>query len=361
MESRAKMKTKKDQNSINKQNQEKIKRKTDIDLSIGLIEPLNFPYNFFIKLNDLLDIYDRDNKEYQNNNYQNNNYQDNNYQDNNYQDNNRAIRFYIYSFGQKRIVLWGFYLVDTQEFVLEGGCRYSTMQLHKMLNAWKPNNFLSSGYSVKDRIQETMKRYFEPEVTPKMTIDQYFDLKETYQLDPQLDSQMATKMELDRFLSAYREGSKTKIDNYNEYLELKYIYAYFNHSIEASEIEERFPDQSLLDKYYTIFLDANPDIPDFEIGSMIVPFLLDKLITYENSINLTQMSPDLTYNSNIDRSIKQMIQEINDQFYQFIKTGKFHSQSFIDNLQDCPHIYECESDDPSELCDVYHYGRERFA
>lgn len=332
MESQAKTKTKKDQESINKQEKEKIKRKTDIDLSIGLIEPLNFPYNFFIKLNDLLDLYNNDNSD-------------------------RSIRFYIYSFGQKRIVLWGFYLVDTQEFVLEGGCRYSTMQLHKMLNAWKPNNFLSSGYSVKDRIQETMKRYLEPESVPKITIDQYFNLKEDYQLDPQL----STKMALDRFLSAYRDGSKSKIDSYNEYLELKYIYAYFNHSIEVEEIEERFPNQSLLDKYYTIFLDANPDIPDFEIGSMIVPFLLDKLITYENSINLTQMSPDLIYNTDIDRSIKQMINELNDQFYQFIKTGKFHSQSFIDNLQDCPHIYECESDDPSEDCDVYHYGRERLA
>src|SRR3989337_152650 len=80
------------------------------NLSIGVIHPLEMPYNFFINLNHLMDP------------------------------DQNLIYFFVTIYGSKKIALWGTYNKRTQEFLFDGGCKYIPWQLSDMIQTWKGQN-----------------------------------------------------------------------------------------------------------------------------------------------------------------------------------------------------------------------------
>jgi len=81
-------------------------------MNIGVIAPLEFPFNLFINLKNLLDI------------------------DQNF------VYFFVYSLVQKRIEIWGVYIKSTQQFLIDGSCKYTTSQLYNMTKTWKNEDYL---------------------------------------------------------------------------------------------------------------------------------------------------------------------------------------------------------------------------
>ena len=119
---------------------------TELNLSVGIVQPLSFPYNLLLSVPDLMDP------------------------------DVPYVYFYVYILGGKRVVFWGLYDKTEQQFIIEDGCRYATNQLSTMVKIWTQNQNIYAGNSVKDRTTETMARY----VTPKekvMTYSEYLQGK----------------------------------------------------------------------------------------------------------------------------------------------------------------------------------------
>lgn len=98
------------------------------DISVGIIQHLENPYNLFLRLGQLLDASER------------------------------FVYFFIYSMGMRRIVLWGAYDKRDESFNIESGCRYSPNQLYKTTMYWKNNGYSYIGNTVRDRPHEIIGR-----------------------------------------------------------------------------------------------------------------------------------------------------------------------------------------------------------
>ena len=248
----------------------------EIHLNIGVVEPLNFPYNFFVRPEELLNP------------------------------DQEIVNFFVFSLGAKRIAIWGIYLKNHKNFRIYGSCKYQTRQLSKMLQTWKANNYTSIGYSVQDRISQTMNKYLPP--------------------------------------------SKTGIANHQEYLQKKHLLAFLNGNITQDEIDSAYP--GLVDNFYHE-LDPEMEIQAYEN-------LSDLIIAYEKKINLTDLNPEVKMMSSV---IQDQVRKISERFYEEIKTGKYQSDKYYDHLETCPDICQCQADndtDNPESCDVYYHGVSKF-
>lgn len=98
------------------------------NLSIGIVKPLNFPYNLFLNLKELSDP------------------------------NSRFVYFFVYVIGEKKIVLWGVYDKIDDKFFVDGFCRYTPSELNMIVQRWKSNHQTYIANSVKDRPTEIINR-----------------------------------------------------------------------------------------------------------------------------------------------------------------------------------------------------------
>lgn len=106
--------------------QDKGQREADtLDLYVGLKTGLEDPFNMFLKLSDITSQ-------------------------------KELIYFYAYSMGKKKVVLWGVYNVNTNEFLIDDACRYSPNDLKFMLNNWKEHDYSFYFSSVRNRITSRM-------------------------------------------------------------------------------------------------------------------------------------------------------------------------------------------------------------
>lgn len=114
------------------------------NIGVGAVKPLDYPYNLFLNLEELLDP-DR-----------------------------RFVYFFAYVLGKLRIVLWGAYDKERKEFHFDGSCRYRTDQLHSMVNTWRREGQTYVANVVRNRPAEILDVYLEGK---RMTYPEYLRLK----------------------------------------------------------------------------------------------------------------------------------------------------------------------------------------
>lgn len=231
------------------------------------------------------------------------------------------VNFYVYSMGLKRVALWGKYNKYDQKFKYDGSCRYRANILAEMNRRWLDNGYKSAGTAVKNRINEYADRYAEG--------------------------------------LALKEGRvpEDKIKTHSEYLEYKFLLAYYNNKITQKELNKRYPNVLSNFENRMYLLCDSCDNLDYifmeELG-----LINDKVIKYEQKLNLTDLSPTMRQ---LNMNVQQTVEKITERFYQEVKNGKFQKNQFYNNLVQCPEVDECHLLDPDnyQKCNVYDYGSGR--
>ena len=201
-----------------------------INEDLGIVVPLEFPFNLFLNLKHLANP------------------------------SIRFVYFYIYSLGKKRIVIWGVYDESTQKFIIDGSCKYQTLELANLIKTWKNYDFTYVGNTVKNRPREVLSGYFNK---------------------PQM--------------------------NYPQYLKGKFILAYFQKKISQEELLSRYP--YALSEIYNTILAEDKDAPfNFDLYLDECLFSLEKTLSqYEQNINLIDSNREIS--------------EIVNRFYDSLKYG----------------------------------------
>jgi len=117
---------------------------TEEQINIGIIRPLQSPFNLFLNFEQLINP------------------------------DARYIYYFVHTLGQKRIVMWGVYDKSDKMFIIESGCRFNPNQLLEMTNKWKENGYKYTSNSVYDQITPTLSKYLDVEM---WTYDEYVDNK----------------------------------------------------------------------------------------------------------------------------------------------------------------------------------------
>lgn len=164
---------------------------------IGVIEPLDFPYNLFINVKDVLDP------------------------DRNF------VYCFVYILGAKKIAFWATYNKKERIFNIAGGCRYKVNNLLKMTHTWEDQGNKYVANAVKNRFEDVLAGYLG---TSRLTYSQYLRLKfilAYYNKQIKLEElKQRYPEELDKFLIEFEqktgliEGlSEDYEETFNKYLE----------------------------------------------------------------------------------------------------------------------------------------------
>jgi len=258
----------------------------DMELNIGVITPLTSPYNLFLNVRQIIDP------------------------------DSEVVYFFVYSFGKKRVVLWGVYLKNEEEFVIEGGCKYAVKDLGRYLKEWKRRDYSYIGNSVYNRIEGAMAR----------------------------------ELGRERW-------------EYTEYLRYKFILAYYQNLVSEAELRERYPDEPyiFLDEFYAKY-NLNELIDDeSEINEALDRELIslrEEIREYEVSINRTDLNMEAIFS--LPEGVRDEIKYITELFYETIKFGYYTEGSYYANLEGCPSVEECAENYNAVGCEVVYYGDEEL-
>jgi hypothetical protein len=117
----------------------------EIDLTnVGIVQPLDNPFNIFLNLKQLIEPDDR------------------------------FVYFFIYSMGKRKIILWGVYDKQLQTFNIDEACRYNPEQLYMTTMNWIKRGYKYIGNTVVNRPLVLMSKYLDE---PRMTHDEYSQKK----------------------------------------------------------------------------------------------------------------------------------------------------------------------------------------
>ncbi len=252
----------------------------NLDDFIGLVRPATDPYNVFLQLNSLID------------------------------EKSNIVYFFVYSMGKKKIVLWGVYLKNEDQFILDGKCKYKTQQLSTLYKFWKSQQFIYIGNYVVNRIL----RMFESYGTQHVISD------EEYYVYKIILSEYNGTINYDQAISLLGE------EKYNKFwsdINLKQI---------NSDLE------------YEIYVDNE------------MQTINNKIKQYEQYVNRFDLSSDLF--TKINPQIISLVKTINNKFIKYVKSGSLLSD---DNIVSCPDFNECRTSDTQDLCKVYYYGSLYFS
>ena len=271
------------------------------NISLGIIQPLNFPYNLFLNLSNLTDP------------------------------DSRFVYFFVYILGAKRIVMYGVYDKNTQTFSIDGACRYAPSQLATMVQEWKQhgNNYVAN--SVVNR--------------PPLAA-----------LRRQFEAQGFTFTGTGVTTSAFGgTPSGQTITSQAEYVKDKYILGYYDNRISQEELDERYP--GLLEAFIQQFEAAtHPSMLmgdyDFKLTEYLAD-LSDQVRDYERNLNRTDLDRYLL--PTLGQSIQEVVAKITQRFYDAVKTGQFETSTYYTALESCPDLQACEIN-PDAACSVYFYG-----
>lgn len=300
----------------------------------------------------------------------------------------RYVYWRSYSFGRKkRGILWGVYDKFTQKFSLDGACnKYDLRILNEARRTWKRNSYIDSGNSIIDRVQETMSKYLPSvrDVSNEPMIDAIGEQHRIY---------MGSERPVDRnryirdkyILAYYRPESQETREEYDA----RYDPRVDNVEVTPELLEERFGedvignlekelarevyneqyvprgskrtleniyDTSLQDttSFDDDFLRQYEDILESEDFVDLLIKHLNKITRevrlYERTLNRTDM------NNYIAENVRSHVMKILDRFYEFLKSGVYTSDAYLDALEKCPYLSDCEWD-PQETCAVYFHGQ----
>lgn len=258
----------------------------DMEINIGVVTPLTSPYNLFLNVKQISDP------------------------------ESELVYFYVYSFGKKKVILWGVYVKNTEEFIIEGGCKYAVKNLNKYLKEWKKRDYSYIGNSVYNRVNTVISKELG-----------------------------------------------VKLWDYDEYLRYKFILAYYEDRISEFELQKRYLNEPyiFLDEVYEKY-NLNELIDDErEISQAIDSEMLslkDQIRKFEININRTDLNREIM--RSLPSEIKERIKYITELFYKAIRFGYYTEGIYYANLEDCPDLEKCVENYNGAGCEVVHYGDEEL-
>lgn len=299
--------------------------------NVGLVQPLESPFNLFLNLNQLRDPYTEN------------------------------VSFFIYSIGARKIIMWGVWNKSTEQFTIDSGCRYRGPQLYGITMYWIKNGYSYVGNTVRNRPQEIVseqlhgprvqneeyirKRYLLAYLLGE--IDEYQYSNKFGQLPPLPDDdydrlELATDLQVE--LKKYERGprqiestddglfpefSRSQMMSYPEYVQAKTLLAYLQGRITAQQYRSQYG-----------FL------PLEEVDR---EQLEDRVRQYERSINRLDLP------QNLPSDLVTQVKYITDRFAYTVSRGNFNDES----LDSCPSLDECNVT-PNETCNVYWHTVQDF-
>jgi hypothetical protein len=282
---------------------ELAQQQNQINLSLGIVQPLQFPYNLFLNFSNLIDP------------------------------DSRFVYFFVYELGAKRIVFWGIYDKVDQTFSIDGACRYAPAQLAMMVRNWKEHNvnYVANSVMIRQPLKSLMKTFQEHGF--------------------QFTGRQVTNLPSERYTNLATEPIQT----YAAYLEAKFILGYYDNKISETELETRYP--GLHDEFIQQF--ENKTHPSIVVGDYdwklaeYLADLRDEVRLYEEGINRTDLDQYLL--PKVEHDIQATVAKITQRFYEAIKTGQFETETYYRALSRCPDLQACQVNAETE-CSVYFYG-----
>jgi len=258
----------------------------DMGIAIGIVAPLPSPYNLYLNMKQILDPHSEE------------------------------VYFYVVTYGEKRIVMWGRYFKDTEEFEISGGCKYSVEDLNKLTKTYKRRDYSYIGNSItNERILEAQVRY----------------------------------------------GMRARSWGYDEYLRYKFILAFYEELISENELQQQYPDEPYafeneVYEYHKLDI-LRDDVSELERAlKQEIHLLKEKIRKYESDIN--RMDLDWRILSSVTRETRDYIKYVTGLFYDVIKFGYYTEGKYYDNLDSCPSVEECVENYDVKGCEVVYYGDE---
>ena len=232
------------------------------------------------------------------------------------------IYFNVYTLGRKKLVLWGVYDMELDEFHFDNACRYTTPQLMSIVNTWKKNNFMYSSNLVVNRIRERFAAYSRAH-------DEFPDIG-TY----------ATYRKL-KLLVAYFESVSTplssRISSQLTHKDFEMLDYNFEHWLDTNYQFTYNPNSQM-----TIF-------DDFPVQFKVyLTHLKQRLTKYETKIN----------RHDVEKTQDDLVHELTDKFYIFFMDSGYNYTDFVNSLSACPNRQDCQTGQTgqNDHCALYSYG-----
>lgn len=346
----------------------------NLDLFVGLHSPLTDPFNIFMRVEDI-------------------------------ENDETLIYFYGYSIGKKKIVLWGVYNIESNEFLIDDACRYKPNELKNMIDTWKDNQYQFYFSGVKDRISTRMNqelmydnrrtqldliKRFKKIYTEKLIHDGIIPgNKQLFDKDEYINVMRAVGQSGLKAVKKYQPTISvilSEIDNPDIKNHIEYALNTKNFS-DLTPYEMNVANHILIYLFLMLFFEMD----DYRVAKYIL-YLKDKKIkNYLKSMFMYEWLYDLgkilrVYNTEkfmikmasdiirltepqinrsdlgviggpkIPETIMPLIQKISKYFEKYITKSKFTKTSFVNNIKLCPTLQSCSVDD-KEGCELYIHGK----
>lgn len=341
-------------------------KQDELDLFVGLHTPLDSPFNIFLRIEDI-------------------------------EKNNSNIYFYAYSLGKQKIVLWGIYNKENNEFLIDNACQYQPNNLKEIVNSWK-ESYRFTFTAMKNNINSRMLRHgtfgsdsskrsaeFRELFIKKLqkeglisstTAD--FDEKRfneivhliykdgllaagKKELEPTLKillSQIESKEDTDTVFGMVTTGEwkGTKYQrNVAKYILIHlYLMAYL--TIDDYRTAKYFV-HDVLDKakktfMYDWLLELGKIFRVYDYKTFMKTIAKDIIRFTEENINMTNIGviggPEILKT--------ELLSSISDLFENFISTSKYTKLTYVNQLNLCPTLQKCDKT-VDKACDLYTHGQ----
>ena len=365
------------------------KNMDDLDLFVGLLSPLNSPYNIFLRIKDI-------------------------------ENNNDLIYFYAYSMGKQRAIIWGIYDRSVNEFLIDNSCKYHPNDLKIIIDTWKNNKYDFFFTAMRDRRSKRMSQYSIYGNNRKNMVKLIEDFKKLYLIKLTMNGLLSNKnIMTDNFdenkynevlEQVYDAGFKaSKEEKFEPSLELLY------NEIENTEDENairaiiKFGNWNNMTNYQMnvakhilvhLFIMTFLTIDEYRVakyidyiqnnnkkdktklmksikGKFMYEWLLelgkafrvynlekfmkdlskDILRLTEKTINMTNIG--VIGGSPVASNLVPLLDDISVMFEDFVSKSIYSKISYVNNLKPCPSIDICVNN--SEGCELYTHGHTTFS
>ena len=340
----------------------------NLDLYVGFVTPLNSPFNFFVKKEDL---------KYPND----------------------IIYFYAYSMGKNKVVIWGVYDPHTEEFLLDNNCKYNVSQMKEIVDNIQNNGYEYKFSASKNRISSSkimvqlgISRKYSREIYDKFK--SYFiskiviyghikskDIQEKYIINLNLDDteymkvineiiSLGSKINIDINYSSIKSEYpyKTIIDKYldinnyilslmteEEYRTLKFINYFYKNTLDKTNRKEL--QNYIGGKFIMIWLDdliRAFNIPEHEENNFIIDFTSLMLNYYENIVNREDIGV-IGGRDIITKDESELLKILSNNFDDFITKSIYTKDTYVNELVPCPNKTKCDNIKDG-ICGLWNHG-----
>jgi hypothetical protein len=221
------------------------------------------------------------------------------------------LKWVCYSIGSKKIVLWGKYSRREYSFELEGGCRYDLIDINKYLKVWK-KDYKFTYETVYNRV--------------KSTIDDFLDIKKFV-------ADQDTYQQVKYFLSSSEDSIYFKDLRFKKYLEKPYEMKI------KKFLKENMGDYKDISNEFSMKDSLDDDEQELLWSSNPLRKLEKQVKEYEKDLNFRTHLINLNF-----------LKKMNEDFYDYIKYGRFENDMSYKKMQKCPKSpYDCVGQKHCEL------------